>query len=186
MRCRRGRVRGRATFAAINGKQKWIPDAFSKTESDPREKESYVDIKQLDERLSVTAQPGLDDLETLAQAGYRTIISNRPRGESEDQPDMRALQAKAEALGMVWREIPVRPGEYSQQDIDAFAQVLEVSPAPMIGFCRTGRRVSHLWAFSQAPQCPIADLMAAAQSAGHDLEPLKSDLQRYAREKGKA
>ncbi|MWJ27892.1 TIGR01244 family phosphatase [Halomonas sediminis] len=139
-----------------------------------------MDIKPLDERLSVMAQPSYEDIDTLAKEGYRTIISNRPRGETEDQPDMQALKEKAESLGMVWREIPVKPGEYSQQDIDAFSEVLQSSPEPIVGFCRTGKRVSHLWAYSQAPECPIMDLMKASQAAGHDLDPLKDDLHRYA------
>lgn len=142
-----------------------------------------MDIKPLDKRLSVTAQPSYDDIDTLAREGFRTIISNRPHGETEDQPDMLALKEKAESLGMVWREIPVKPGEYSQQDIDTFSEALQSSPAPIVGFCRTGKRVSHLWAFSQAPECPVEDLMKASRAAGHDLEPLKDDLQRYAEQK---
>ncbi len=142
-----------------------------------------MEIKKLDDRLSVTAQPGIEDIEILAQEGYRTIISNRPRGESDDQPNMEALKDKAESLGMTWREIPVKPGEYSQADIDAFAEVLESAPTPIIGFCRTGKRVSHLWAYSQAQTCPIEDLLKAAESAGHDLEPLRSDLKRHAERK---
>ena len=42
-----------------------------------------MDIKPLDDRLYVTAQPRLDELEQLAEQGFRTIISNRPRGESD-------------------------------------------------------------------------------------------------------
>jgi sulfide:quinone oxidoreductase len=144
-----------------------------------------MDIKPLDDRLSVTAQPGYEDIETLARQGYRTIISNRPRGETEDQPDMQALKEKAESLGMVWHEIPVKPGEYSSQDIAAFSEALESSPAPTIGFCRTGKRVSHLWAYCQVSERPIEDLMKAGRVAGHDLEPLRADLERYAKPKGR-
>lgn len=145
-----------------------------------------MDIKSLDDRLSVTAQPSYEDIETLAKKGYRTIIANRPGGETEDQPDLQALKDKAESLGMVWHEIPVKPGEYSHEDIDAFTKVMESSPAPIIGFCRTGKRVSHLWAYSQAPECPIEDLMKASGTAGHDLEPLQGDLERYAEHKRKS
>ncbi|MCG7600868.1 sulfur transferase domain-containing protein [Halomonas sp. McH1-25] len=42
-----------------------------------------MDIKRLDDRLSVTEQPRLDELEQLAAKGFRTILSNRLRGESE-------------------------------------------------------------------------------------------------------
>ncbi|WP_373419422.1 hypothetical protein [Salinicola salarius] len=43
-----------------------------------------MDIKSLNVRLSVTAQPRLDELEQLAAQGFGMILSNRPRGESED------------------------------------------------------------------------------------------------------
>ena len=61
-----------------------------------------MDIKQLDERFSVTAQPGIDDIEQLANAGFRTIIASRARNETDDQPDTQTLKNKAESLGMTW------------------------------------------------------------------------------------
>lgn len=139
-----------------------------------------MDIKPLDERLSVTAQPRLDELEQLAAQGFGTILSNRPRGESEDQPDPDALKAKAESLGMVWHEVPVKPGEYTHADIENFAHVLSSSPGPVLGFCRSGKRVAHLWALSQAAHRPVPELIEAAQSAGYDLEPLRERLEQQA------
>lgn len=139
-----------------------------------------MDIRQLDDRLSVMAQPSPEDIDQLAEKGFRTIISNRPRGETEDQPDMQALQERAEALGMVWREVPVKPGEYSQADIEAFTETLQSSPAPILGFCRTGKRVAHLWAYSQALHRPVSELMDAASAAGYDLTPLRGSLKQQA------
>lgn len=139
-----------------------------------------MNVNKLDERLSVTAQPSIEDINVLAEQGFRTIVSNRPRGESEDQPDMQALKDKAEALGMVWHEIPVKPGEYSPADIESFAETLQSSPAPILGFCRTGKRVAHLWAYSQAPHRPVSELMDAASAAGYDLTPLRGSLEQQA------
>lgn len=139
-----------------------------------------MDIKPLDDRLYVTAQPRLDELEQLAEQGFRTIISNRPRGESDDQPDPETLKAKAESLGMAWHEVPVKPGEYAKADIDAYADVLHSSKAPVLGFCRTGKRVAHLWALSLAPRRPVSELIASANAAGYDLEPLRDRLEQQA------
>jgi sulfide:quinone oxidoreductase len=138
-----------------------------------------MDIKQLDERLSVSAQPGIDDIEQLAKQGFRTIISTRPRCETEDQPDTHVLKKKAESLGMTWHEIPVEPGKYASTDIDAFAKALQSSPAPILGYCRTGKRATHLWAYSQAQVRPIPELLSSASSAGYDLKALQDDLLRY-------
>ena len=54
-----------------------------------------MDIKQLDQNYSVTAQPAIADIEELASAGFRTIIASRPRNETEDQPDTDDLKIKA-------------------------------------------------------------------------------------------
>ncbi|WP_299257469.1 TIGR01244 family sulfur transferase [uncultured Kushneria sp.] len=139
-----------------------------------------MDIKSLDNRLSVTAQPRLDELEQLADQGFCTVLSNRPRGESEDQPDPDALKDKAESLGMVWHQVPVRPGEYSQTDIEAFDHILNNAQGPIIGFCRSGKRVTDLWALSQAAYRPVQELIEAAGAIGHDLEPLRERLERQA------
>ncbi|MFW3613787.1 TIGR01244 family sulfur transferase [Billgrantia antri] len=137
-----------------------------------------MDIKPLDDRLSVMAQPTEEDLERLAERGYRTVISNRPRGEDDAQPDPERLRTKAEALGMSWKEVPVKPREYSQQDIDSFARALDDASSPVVGFCRTGMRVAHLWALSKAPYRSLSELHASAEAAGYDLAPLRGELER--------
>ncbi|RCV86567.1 TIGR01244 family sulfur transferase [Billgrantia montanilacus] len=137
-----------------------------------------MDVKLLDDRLSVMAQPTEKELELLAERGYRTVISNRPRGEDEAQPDPEHLRAKVEALGMSWKEVPVKPGEYAQQDIHAFSRALEDGPPPIVGFCRTGMRVAHLWALAKAPHCPLVELQASAEAAGYDLTPIREELVR--------
>ena len=69
-------------------------------------------------------------------------------------------------------------GEYTEQDVDAFAQALDAAPAPILGFCRTGRRAVHMWAQSRArnPQCNIPMLLKAAHDAGHETQPIEALL----------
>ena len=138
-----------------------------------------MDIKQLDERFSVTAQPGIDDIEQLANLGFRTIIASRPRNETDDQPDTQTLKNKAESLGMTWYEIPVEPGKYAPEDIEAFASALQSSTDPVLGYCRTGKRAIHLWAYANASHHPVTDLLGKASAVGFDLEPLRGDLEAY-------
>ena len=135
-----------------------------------------MDIKQLDQNYSVTAQPAIADIEELASAGFRTIIASRPRNETEDQPDTDTLKSKAEQLGMTWYEIPVEPGKYGPEDIEAFANALRSSPGPVLGYCRTGKRAVHLWALATATFYPIPDLIGKAGAAGLDLEPMRNSL----------
>ncbi|MGO1500323.1 MAG: beta-lactamase hydrolase domain-containing protein, partial [Marinobacter sp.] len=80
---------------------------------------------------------------------------------------------------MAWHEIPVEPGNYGPKDIKAFAKALQSSPAPILSYCRTGKRATPLWAYSQAHVRPIPKLLKSADSAGYDLKTLEDDLLRY-------
>tara|TARA_R110001592_G_scaffold333616_1_gene617469 strand:- start:1265 stop:1669 length:405 start_codon:yes stop_codon:yes gene_type:complete len=121
----------------------------------------------------------IDDIEQLANAGFRTVIASRPRNETDDQPDTETLKNKAKSLGMAWYEIPVEPGKYAPEDIEAFASALQSSTGPVLGYCRTGKRTIHLWAYANAAHHPVTDLLSKASAVGFDLEPLRGDLEAY-------
>ena len=119
------------------------------------------------------------DLEEVSRQGFRTVICNRRPGESEDHPDEEAFAAAAGELGLGWVSIPVASGEYSDADVAAFRQTLEEAPTPILAFCRSGRRSTHLWAQARAqqPECNIPMLLKAAREAGQDPQPIRKLLQ---------
>ena len=80
---------------------------------------------------------------------------------------------------MAWYEIPVEPGKYAPEDIEAFASALQSSTGPVLGYCRTGKRTIHLWAYANAAHHPVTDLLSKASAVGFDLEPLRGDLEAY-------
>lgn len=136
-----------------------------------------MDMRQLDERLSTSPQIFPADLKAIAEAGYRSVISNRPDGEAEDQPTSQAIQAAAEAQGLVYAHVPVVGGQISDADISAFRQALDNLPTPIFGFCRTGTRTTTLWALANAGQKSADALIASAQAAGYDLNGLRARLE---------
>ena len=56
-------------------------------------------LKRLTPFISVAAQLQPADMGTLAAAGFRSVINNRPDGEGEGQPSSAEMQAAAEASG---------------------------------------------------------------------------------------
>ncbi|TVP52399.1 MAG: TIGR01244 family phosphatase [Halomonadaceae bacterium] len=127
-------------------------------------------VHRLEPGFAVTDALTSSDLEEAMKQGFRTVICNRRPGEAEDYPGGEAFARKAEILGLKWVCIPVSLGEYSQQDVDEFSRTLQESPAPILAFCRTGRRAVHLWAQARAqePQCNFSGLLQAVREAGHD------------------
>lgn len=135
-----------------------------------------MDIRPLDDGLHATPQIALSDVADAAAKGYRAIISNRPDGEEPGQPTAEEVRAAAEASGLEFRHIPVRPGGLTEADVDAMREAIDGLPGPILGFCRTGTRTTFLWALANAGRKPTDEIVSAAAAAGYDVSPLKARL----------
>ena len=87
-----------------------------------------------------------------AQAGFRSVINNRPDFEGgPSQPTSAQIQAAAAAAGLQYVHQPVQPAVQTPQDIARFAQLLAQLPRPILAFCRTGTRSGKLYSAATAP-----------------------------------
>ena len=103
-----------------------------------------MDIRRIDDTLSVTSQIAPEALPEIAAQGFRAIICNRPDGEGADQPPFAAIAAAAEAAGLTARYIPVVSGAMTAGDVSAFAAARQELPAPVLAYCRSGARSTAL------------------------------------------
>jgi cysteine desulfurase len=85
------------------------------------------------------------DLRDIRKAGFRSVICNRPDGESADQPAFEEIAAAARELGMDARYLPIVPGRIGDAQVDAFMALIEELPKPVLAYCRTGNRSTMLW-----------------------------------------
>ena len=94
----------------------------------------------------VAAQLHPADLATLRQAGFATVINNRPDGEGgPDQPSSATLRAAAEAAGLAYHDLPVPPSGASDEAARAMRRLVDEAQAPVLAFCRSGRRSAALY-----------------------------------------
>lgn len=132
---------------------------------------------KLDDRVSVAPQITLDDMPAIAEAGFTTLIGNRPDGEAEDQPETAALAAEARRHGLDFVHQPVVGSAIDMRDADAFDAALAQARGPVLAFCRTGTRSTTLWALGQARRRPVDDVLADVRRAGYDLATLRPRLE---------
>lgn len=85
------------------------------------------------------------DLKAIHNAGFRSVICNRPDGEGADQPSFDAIAVAAFELGMDARYLPIAPGGIGEAEVDAFGALVDALPKPILAYCRTGNRSSMLW-----------------------------------------
>lgn len=82
-----------------------------------------------------------------AQAGFRSVVNNRPDFEhGPEQPTSAEIEAAAHAAGLEYRHLPVDGGYQSPEEIAACAKLLQELPRPLLMFCRSGARSSRLYA----------------------------------------
>ncbi len=96
--------------------------------------------------VSVAAQLDPAAMAWAAQAGFKSVINNRPDFEGgADQPTNAAMHAAAVAAGLAYAHLPVAPNVQTPDEIARFAQLLAELPKPILAFCRSGGRSGRLF-----------------------------------------
>ncbi len=87
-------------------------------------------------------QPSQDALRTLAEQGYRAVVTTR--GADELTWDEKAL---VDSLGLRFVSIPMPYPitAITDEQLDAFDALMESTDEPMVLHCGSGNRVAGLW-----------------------------------------
>lgn len=128
-------------------------------------------MRPLSPTVWTSPQISPEAMESLAQAGVRRIVNNRPDHEEAGQPTSVEIETAARAAGLdyVWAPVTGLPGG---DQVAAVAAAL-ADGAPTVLFCRSGMRSAAAWAMAEAGAGADPDaLRAAAAAAGYDLSRL--------------
>ena len=136
-----------------------------------------MDLRRLTDDFAVAPQIDVADVAEAAALGYRTLICNRPDGESFDQTPTAEIAAAAEAHGMRFISIPFTSGALTMQLIAQFGAALAEAPRPALAYCRSGTRSCMIWALTQAGEMPTEDILEAASRGGYDMTGLRPTLE---------
>jgi sulfide:quinone oxidoreductase len=134
----------------------------------------------LSKELFVGRSPTLEELAILVRAGFRSIINNRPDGETGSPMTSAETAAAAAKQGLAYRHIPVEGRNPLERDVRAFAQALATLPRPIYACCRSGGRSAALWALASVTELTTGELIRICREAGFDLSWLaaKMDMRR--------
>jgi uncharacterized protein (TIGR01244 family) len=106
-------------------------------------------LDELSQTVSVSAQIGVHHLQRAADLGYRSVICNRPDDEEgEQQTSHRQIARECSRLGLKFVYYPVSPNDYSEQQARDMREFVTTLPAPVLVYCRSGRRSKKLLTLS--------------------------------------
>ena len=107
-----------------------------------------MEVRQIAEHYFVAPQIDVDDIYMISQAGFKSIISNRPDAE-EGAVSHHLIEEAVRAAGLEFRYIPVVSGALTQDNIDDQAKALQELPKPVLAYCRSGARCTNLYMLVQ-------------------------------------
>ncbi len=134
-----------------------------------------LDIRPLDATYAVSPQITPQDVATIAAAGFRTIICNRPDDEIPEDLHAAKVAAAAAAAGLDFVNIPVTHQTLNESVPPQMAAVA-ASRGPTLAYCATGTRCSIVWSLGQAGKMPVDEILAASARHGYNLSHFREEL----------
>ena len=133
-------------------------------------------IHQLTPVYAVSPQINPEDFSALVEAGFTTIINNRPCSEipPSHQADVMKIAADAAGLNFI-----VLPATQEMMNPDLAAQQKEVcaqSDGPVLAYCASGTRCTIIWAMMQVGEMDTYSIMNIAADHGYDLLMMRDQL----------
>ena len=115
-------------------------------------KQDYLQMRvfELGPQVYVSGQLFEHDVRLMAKQGVRSIMNNRPDGESLGQPLSADLAKTAEELGMTFLHLPIDPRAITKQVVEEFAKARDELERPLLIFCRSGARSTTVWELAES------------------------------------
>jgi len=138
---------------------------------------SELDIHPVTPDYAVSPQISPADMPAIAQAGFRTVISNRP--DSEVPPDLynARMAEAAEAAGLTFVENPFGAMGIGAETIARQSDAMAASDGPVLAYCRSGTRSATIWAFAAAGRMESERILQSVAEAGYPMEGLRPQIE---------
>lgn len=130
--------------------------------------------------FAISPQIDPADLPQIAQAGYTTVICNRPDGENPPSHQAAVMEAEAAKAGISFVYNPMGGGGLSMDMIDEQAEAIAGSEGKTLAYCASGMRSAMLWAFAMTGEMSSDDILEALAKAGLPMPHLAPQLDQIA------
>ena len=142
-----------------------------------------MDIRPLSDDYAVSPQIAPEDVPAIAEAGFDTVVCNRPDGEIPPELQAEALRPAVEAAGLRLVINPVVSGGLTMENVSAQKLAMDEG-GRVLAYCASGNRSSIVWALALAGTRPTEELVAAGAQYGYQTPQFRDLIEKLARESG--
>lgn len=133
-------------------------------------------INVVDDSFAVAPQVQPEDMQAIADAGYKVVMCNRPDGEEAGQPPLADIITAAKEAGLEFHHVPVAGGMFPAAELAEFARIRREADGPVLAYCRSGTRSITMETLSNPMDLSVEERMQRAEGAGYDLSALRGHL----------
>ncbi|NRB17141.1 MAG: TIGR01244 family phosphatase [Rhodobacteraceae bacterium] len=136
-----------------------------------------MDPRCITPRYFVSPQIAAEDLQALAEAGFKAVICNRPDAEVPPSHQASAIRIAAEAAGLRFEELPLTHQTMTAENVARQRELAEVCDGPVLAYCASGTRCSVIWALGQVDEMSADSILSKTAAAGYQLDNLRPALE---------
>src|SRR6056297_1106541 len=136
-----------------------------------------MDLRPITDGFAVAPQILPEDGIAIRDAGYHSIICNRPDGEEYGQCSHSEIETAAREIGLEFKMLPIQPGIVTENAAAEFQDALQTLPGPILAYCRSGTRCTMLWSIVKFGELPPEVILQKTAEAGYDMSGLVAQLQ---------
>ena len=141
-------------------------------------------VRKLDDDYWTAGYITPQDVKMAADCGFKSIVNILPKDDTDQHMTDDEAQALTKSAGLDYRYMPLYGHQVNNEYIaTAYGSMVAELPEPVLTYCRSGTRVTLLWAMIRAGKLTIDDMLDRALDNGYDIEVIKDDLELMARKK---
>lgn len=136
-----------------------------------------MEIRAITKSYFVAPQIETSDIPAIVEAGFKTVICNRPDAEVPPSHQAGALETAVRAAGLTFHCLPLT---HQTMTPDNIAKQMEFarSEGPVLAYCASGTRCTVAWAIGCATEGQDVDqILSAAEEGGYQLAGLRPTLE---------
>jgi uncharacterized protein (TIGR01244 family) len=103
-----------------------------------------MDNLRINDEVSVGGQPSADQLQELAQQGFKSVVNFRTEGEADQPLSPSEEGEQAKAAGLEYLHLPVSMKSLGAETVDEFRRQYRELPKPVFAHCKGGTRAGAM------------------------------------------